>query len=72
MTFTTQRNKLTDVSCTLAKVALGEASADLVITNGTLVNVHSGELIPHIDVAIAAGRIAYIGNGNTRSARRRK
>ncbi|WP_397386553.1 adenine deaminase [Paenibacillus roseipurpureus] len=61
MTYTTQRNKLTDVSRTLAKVALGELPADLVITNGTLVNVHSGELIPHMDVAISSGRIAYIG-----------
>lgn len=64
MIYTPNRNKLTDVSRTLAKVALGEAAADLVIQNGTLVNVYSGELIAHMDVAIAAGRIAYIGKAD--------
>ena len=64
MTYTSNRNKLTDVSRTLAKVAMGEAAADLVIQNGTLVNVYSGELISHMDVAIAAGRIAYIGKAD--------
>ena len=64
MTYTANRNKLTDVSRALAKVALGEAAADLVIQNGTLVNVYSGELIVHMDVAIAAGRIAYIGKAD--------
>ncbi|MDR6552303.1 adenine deaminase [Paenibacillus qinlingensis] len=64
MTYTPNRNKLTDVSRTLAKVAMGEAAADLVIQNGTLVNVYSGELLTHMDVAIAAGRIAYIGKAD--------
>ncbi|OAS20423.1 adenine deaminase [Paenibacillus oryzisoli] len=64
MTYTPNRNTLTNVSRTLAKVALGEAAADLVIQNGTLVNVHSGELIAHMDIAIAAGRIAYIGKAD--------
>ncbi|CAN7715441.1 adenine deaminase [Paenibacillus sp. LjRoot153] len=64
MTYIPNRNKLTDVSRTLAKVAIGEEAADLVIQNGTLVNVHSGELIAHMDVAIAAGRIAFIGRAD--------
>lgn len=59
-----KRNKLVEVSRTLAKVALGEAFADVVIKNGTLVNVYSGELIEHMDVAVAAGRIAYVGNAD--------
>lgn len=57
-----KRSKLVEVSRTLAKVAIGEAFADVVIKNGTLVNVHSGELLEHTDVAVAAGRIAYVGN----------
>jgi adenine deaminase len=64
MTYSANRNKLTDVSRTLAKVAIGEVPADLVIQNGTLVNVYSGELIAHIDVAIAAGRIAFVGKAD--------
>lgn len=59
-----KRNKLVVVSRTLAKVALGEAFADVVIKNGTLVNVYSGELTEHMDVAVAAGRIAYVGNAD--------
>lgn len=59
-----KRNKLVEVSRTLAKVALGEAFADVVIKDGTLVNVYSGELIEHMDVAVAAGRIAYVGNAD--------
>lgn len=58
------RKKLIEVSRTLAKVAIGEAYADLVIKNGTLVNVYSGELLEYMDVAIAAGRIAYVGNAD--------
>ncbi|MFC5528228.1 adenine deaminase [Cohnella yongneupensis] len=57
-------NKLTEVSRTLAKVAMGEACADVVIQNGTLVNVYSGELLENMDVAIAAGRIAYVGKAD--------
>jgi adenine deaminase len=57
-----RRKALTEVSDTLAKVAIGKASAELVIRGGTWVNVQSGELIPSMDVAIAEGRIAYVGN----------
>ncbi|WP_138495603.1 adenine deaminase [Paenibacillus pinistramenti] len=57
----TSRRELYEVSGTLAKVALGQAKAELVIQNGTLVNVYSGELIEHTDVAIAEGRIAFVG-----------
>lgn len=57
-----KRSKLVEVSRTLAKVASGRAFADVVIKNGTLVNVYSGELLEHTDVAVAAGRIAFVGN----------
>ncbi|MDR6878698.1 adenine deaminase [Bacillus sp. 3255] len=59
-----RRSRLVDVSRQLAKVAMGHAFADTVIKNGTLVNVYSGELLANMDVAIAAGRIAYIGNAD--------
>ena len=44
----------------LFNVALGQAPADLVITNGQLVNVLSGEIYPG-GVAIAGDRVAAIG-----------
>lgn len=50
-----------DVALTLINVAAGRAPADMVITNGRWVNVHSGEIIPGTDVAIAAQRFAYVG-----------
>jgi adenine deaminase len=45
----------------LIDVAMGRSPADMVIRNGQWVNVHSGEIIPNTDVAIAAGRFAYVG-----------
>ena len=50
-----------EVALTLINVAAGRAPADMVITNGRWVNVHSGEIIPGTDVAIAAQRFAYVG-----------
>ncbi len=45
----------------LIDVAMGRASADTVIRGGRWVNVHSGEIIPGTDIAVASGRIAYAG-----------
>jgi adenine deaminase len=45
----------------LIDVAMGRQAADLVILNGRWVNVHSGEIIADTDIAIAAGRFAYVG-----------
>ncbi|MCB1386497.1 MAG: adenine deaminase [Nitratireductor sp.] len=45
----------------LIDVATGRGSADCVIRGGRWVNVYSGEIIAGIDIAIAAGRIAYVG-----------
>jgi len=45
----------------LVAVAAGREPADLVITGGRWVNVHSGEILPDTDVAIADGRFAYVG-----------
>ncbi|WP_395814166.1 adenine deaminase [Devosia sp.] len=44
----------------LIDVAAGRKPADLVVRNGQWVNVHSGEIIGGMDVAIIAGRFAAI------------
>ncbi|MHA6264371.1 adenine deaminase [Arenibacterium sp. CAU 1754] len=50
-----------DVAARLIAVATGREPADLVIRGGTWVNVHSRECLPGHDIAIAAGRIAFVG-----------
>jgi adenine deaminase len=45
----------------LIDVAMGRSPADTVIRKGRWVNVHSGEVIPDTDIAIVAGRFAYVG-----------
>ena len=45
----------------LVEVAAGRAPADLVIRGGQWVNVHTREVIPGIDVAVADGCVAYVG-----------
>ena len=53
---------LYEVNNELIQVAQGKKKAETVIKNGTLVNVHTKELQANQDIAIAYGRIAYIGN----------
>jgi adenine deaminase len=50
-----------EVAPVLVDVAMGRRPADLVVRNGRWVNVHSGEVIPATDIAIAEGRFAYCG-----------
>jgi adenine deaminase len=45
----------------LIDVAMGRTPADTVVRKGRWVNVHSGEIIPDTDIAIVAGRFAYVG-----------
>ncbi len=45
----------------LVDVAMGRVPADLVIRQGQWVSVQSGEIIPHTDIAIKDGHIAFIG-----------
>ena len=45
----------------LVAVAAGRSPADTVIRNGRWVNVHTREILPDQDIAIAEGRIAYVG-----------
>ena len=49
---------------TLAAVAQGRQSADAVIKDAKLVNVCTAEIEEGMDVAIAEGRIAYIGDAD--------
>ncbi len=50
-----------EVAARLIDVATGKTPADLVVRGGAQVNVHSREVIRGTDVAIAAGRFAYVG-----------
>lgn len=45
----------------LVDVAMGRTPADTVVRNVRWVNVHSGEIIPATDIAISAGRFAFVG-----------
>ena len=50
-----------DVTTLLVDVAMGRQPAELVIRGGRWVNVYTREIIPATDVAVRAGRIAYVG-----------
>ncbi|CUH79445.1 Adenine deaminase [Tritonibacter multivorans] len=50
-----------DVAPQLIEVAAGRAPADTVIKGGKWVNVHTREILENHDIAIKAGRIAYVG-----------
>ncbi|OIQ33265.1 MAG: adenine deaminase [Alphaproteobacteria bacterium MedPE-SWcel] len=50
-----------DVATLLVETAAGRAPADMVIRNGKWVNVHTREVLDGHDIAIKAGRVAYVG-----------
>jgi len=50
-----------DVAPQLVNVAAGRSPADTIITGGQWVNVHTREILPDHDIAIVAGRIAFVG-----------
>ncbi|PSL18366.1 adenine deaminase [Shimia abyssi] len=54
-------NSWADVAPRLVAVAAGRDAADTVIRKGQWVNVHTREVLPDHDIAIAEGRIAYVG-----------
>ncbi|MDL2232669.1 adenine deaminase [Ruminococcaceae bacterium OttesenSCG-928-L11] len=56
--------KLQDCTRRLAAVAMGREKADTVIRGVRLVNVNTGEILPDTDIAIAAGRIALVGDAS--------
>lgn len=57
-----KRYKLWEVGRQLTATAQGKIKADLVIKNGTLVNVFTGEIQQNIEVAVKSGRIALVGD----------
>jgi adenine deaminase len=60
---------LSAVTRTLSDVCMGRAPADLLITGGRLVNVHTREVLDGVDVAVKDGRVAMFGDaGHTRGA----
>src|ERR671936_3059749 len=56
------RPTLSSVSRTLSDVCMGREPADLVITGGRLVNVHTREVLDGAEVAVKAGRVAMFGD----------
>jgi adenine deaminase len=58
---------LSAVTRTLSDVCMGRTPADLLITGGRLVNVHTREVLDGVDVAVKDGRVAMFGDaGHTR------
>jgi len=55
------REPLHEVARNLAATARGDSPATLIVRDGTLVSVTSGEILPRMSVAIRGSRIAYIG-----------
>lgn len=56
------KKQLWECTSTLASVAQGRQSAETVIRNARLVNVCTHEILENVDVAIACGRIALVGD----------
>ena len=52
----------TKLTGSLVDVAMGRTPADLVIRGGKWVSVQSGEIIPHTDIAIVNGHVAFVGH----------
>ena len=53
---------LWEVTRSLTAVCMGREPADLLITGGRLVNVHTREVLDGLDVAIRHGRVAMFGD----------
>lgn len=49
------------VQADLVRVALGQTPADIVIKNVNLVSTTTAEILPHTDIGITRGRVAYVG-----------
>jgi adenine deaminase len=56
------RSKLSEVTRSLTDVCMGRTPADLVITGGRLVNVHTREVQDGVEVAVKDGRVAMFGD----------
>jgi len=62
-TFHELREKFINVFPRLIDVSLGRLKADILIKDCTLVNVFTGELQEHVDIAVKDGFIAFVGGG---------
>jgi adenine deaminase len=61
------RKSLAEAGRSLTAVCMGREPADLLITGGRLVNVHTREVLDGVDVAVRHGRVAMFGDaGHTR------
>jgi adenine deaminase len=58
------RRPLWEVTRELTAVCMGRRPADLVIRRGRLVNVHTREIVDGVDVALAEGRVAMVGDAS--------
>jgi adenine deaminase len=56
--------RLPDIVEKLVLAALGRRKANLVIKNGSLINVFTGELVENTDVAAVDGRIVLVGKAD--------
>lgn len=45
----------------LIRTALGQLAADMIVTNGRILNVYTGELLEGLSIGIKGSRIAYVG-----------
>ena len=45
----------------LIQTAVGEVKSDLIVTGGKIINVYSGEILSGLEIAVAEGRICYVG-----------
>lgn len=60
------KSPLWECNRTLIRVAQGQEPADLVIRHARLVSVTTHEVLDDAGIAVAAGRVAYLGiGGNT-------
>ena len=57
------KTPLWECNAELVRVAQGERPADLVIRHANLVSVTTHEILPDADIAVACGRVAYLGLG---------
>lgn len=57
------KSPLWECNRTLIRVAQGQEPADLVIRHARLVSVTTHEVLDDADIAVAAGRVAYLGIG---------
>ena len=60
-TYVPLHNELWEVTRTLVDAAMGREHADLVVRGGSLINVHTAEILDGVDVAVKAGRVALVG-----------